>query len=99
MKAILVKNGKLQLILAPSDEVDKILLTQLSKTPVEMHKHSTLQVGTENVTDAIVIMAAEPKDRTFTKAELRKAYYAQSIPEHDDSGDVNFLAWLKDEMK
>lgn len=96
MKATFIKNGKLQLILTPSDEVEKILLTQLSQTPVEMQQFSTLQVGTDSVNDAVVLTPAiKGEEKLYTVADMRKAFYEVGMPESEDVGDTQFLSFIK----
>lgn len=56
MKAHWIKNGKIQLILTPSDEIEVALFKQLTQTPVEISMHEVLQLGVESVNDAVVIM-------------------------------------------
>lgn len=56
MKVTWILNGKLQLILTPSDEREVGLLKELAKTPVEVQVFEKLQTGTDSHADAMVIM-------------------------------------------
>jgi hypothetical protein len=55
MKAVWIRNGKTQLVLIPTDEIETAMLKELSKTPVDISQHLTLQTGLESVNDCIVI--------------------------------------------
>lgn len=63
MKATWIRNGKLQLVLIPSDEIEVAMFKELSKQPVEISQHGVLQVGLEAVNDCVVISPA-PKIET-----------------------------------
>jgi hypothetical protein len=55
MKHVWIRNGKLQLVLVPTDPVEISLFEELSQAPVDMTHHRTLQVGLEAVNDCVVI--------------------------------------------
>ena len=55
MKATWVINGKVQLILTPSNEREKALLEELCQAPVDMHMHDKLQTGQDSHINAVVI--------------------------------------------
>ena len=50
-------NGKLQLILTPSDDREKNMLAELGQGPVEMQIFPKIQTGTDSHNDAAVITA------------------------------------------
>ncbi len=56
MKITWVLNGKLQLILTPSDEREVGLLKELAQGPVDIQTFEKLQTGTDSHNDAVVIM-------------------------------------------
>ena len=55
MKVTWILNGKLQLILTPSNDIDKQLLQELAKTPVEIQMFDVLQTGTDSHADTVII--------------------------------------------
>ncbi len=59
MKTQWIVNGKIQLIISPTNDMEKELLEKLATTPVEITLHKTLQVGEESVNDSVVIKPAK----------------------------------------
>lgn len=55
MKCTWIINGKLQLVLTPSNEREKQLLQELAQTQVDMQIFDRLQTGTESHIDAVII--------------------------------------------
>lgn len=55
MTNIFIANGKLQLVLIPSTEIEKLMLEQLCQGPIEVQIHPTLQVGDKQCVNAAVI--------------------------------------------
>ncbi|MEY4332823.1 MAG: hypothetical protein RLZZ196_1561 [Bacteroidota bacterium] len=55
MKITWIINGKVQLVLTPSNEREKQLLQELSQTPVDMQMFDKLQTGPDSHVDAVVI--------------------------------------------
>lgn len=55
MKVTWIINGKLQLILTPSDAKEEALLRELAQAPVEIQIRDTLQTGLDSHNNAAVI--------------------------------------------
>lgn len=55
MKHVWIRNGKTQLVLIPTDEVEIAMFKQLSQTPVDISYQGSLQIGLESVNDCVVI--------------------------------------------
>ena len=55
LKSTWLVNGKIQLVLTPTNEREKSLLEELTKGPVEITMHDRLQIGQEAAADSLVI--------------------------------------------
>ena len=55
MKASFIVNGRLQLILSPSSEIEKELLRQLSQNPIGIQIYEKIQTGLDSHMNAVVI--------------------------------------------
>ena len=56
MKTTWVVNGKLQLILTPSNDRERDMLKELAQGPVDIQVFEKMQTGTDSHNDAAVIM-------------------------------------------
>lgn len=60
MKNNFIINGRIQLVLVPSNDREKELLKELCQQPVDMQMFTKLQVGVDSFTDAVIITTAAP---------------------------------------
>jgi len=61
MKTNFIINGKIQLVLVPSNDLEKELLKELCQQPVDMQMFTKLQVGLDSFADAIIVTTSAPK--------------------------------------
>jgi len=52
---VFIVNGRLQLVVSPSNELEKMLLVQLATDKVDIQLHPTLQVGEKVYADCITL--------------------------------------------
>jgi hypothetical protein len=52
---VFIVNGRLQLVVSPSNEMEKMLLTQLAQDKVDIQLHPTLSVGERVYADCITL--------------------------------------------
>jgi hypothetical protein len=55
MKTTFIQNGKLSLAITPETEIEKQLLAELFKSPVDSQIHEKLQVLDKALVDSVVI--------------------------------------------
>jgi len=68
MKTTFICNGKLQLICTPETELEKQLLTELFRLPVEATQVATMPVGDKTHANCVVITSA-PQQQTIKPTE------------------------------
>jgi len=61
MEGTFIVNGSIKLILKPQSELEVQMLTELLKQPIEATQIATMQVGTVQYTNAVVITQQGPK--------------------------------------
>ena len=55
MKIITTINGSIGLYIQPETEIEKMVLQELFKGPVDSKQHATIQIAGKNLVDAIEI--------------------------------------------
>lgn len=59
MKTHLIKNGSISLILTPENEIERLLLDELFRTPVDVQAVEKIQVLNTALVDSILITGAK----------------------------------------
>ena len=60
MKVHITKNGKLKVILQPEDDIERIILQEIAKNPVEVTIPDRCEILGENITDSMIISNIKP---------------------------------------
>ena len=61
MKIITIKNGCYKIIITPEDAIEKAILQELSKNPVEIIVPDRIEVLDQNLTDSVIITNVKPQ--------------------------------------
>lgn len=61
MKIVTVANGSLSMYIQPESELDKMILSELFKGPIDSKTHATVQVGGKSMVDVVEITSASTK--------------------------------------
>jgi hypothetical protein len=61
MTTIITINGSMGLYISPGSEIEKLVLGELAKGPVEIRMHSTITVGDKVLNDCIQIIPSVAK--------------------------------------
>lgn len=62
MTTLTIINGVIKLIVVPGTEIERMLLEELCKGPVEVQMHPTLTVGDKQCANCISITPAKTKE-------------------------------------
>ncbi len=60
MKVVTVANGNLSMYIQPESEIDKAIIAELFKGPVDSTIHATIRVGTKDIQNCVEITPAAP---------------------------------------
>ena len=61
MKSTFILNGATKLVIAPTNDLEKQVMDQLFKQPVEVKSYQTLQVGDETYANCVIITPSGEK--------------------------------------